>query len=138
MVTIRPAKIKDVKAIAKLNMELMKHVGQYDPILKLKKGALAMMEAWQKKGVYIHRQKLIVAEDNGKIVGFMGAKINVRPAIYEVQEVGFIADTYVLPAYRRQGISKRMTEMVFEWLKSKGMTHVHLFAVTKNETAIQV
>ena len=138
MVIIRPAKIKDIKAIAKLNLELMKHVGQYDQILKLRKGALAMMEAWQKKGVYSHRRKLIVAEDNGEIIGFMGAKINVRPAIYEVREVGFITDMYVLPVYRRQGVSKRMTEMAFEWLKSKGMTHVHLFAVTKNDVAVEV
>ncbi len=138
MPTIRPAKIKDVPAIAKLNMELMKHVGKYDKIFKLRPGALAKMEAWRRKGVYSSRSKLLVAEDGNKIVGYMAASIKKRPSIYEVREVGAISDAYVLPAYRRQGIAKKFVEQVFEWLKKKGMTHVHLYAVTKNEVAVEV
>ena len=86
MITVRNAKLKDVKAIAMLNYELMMHVGKYDKIFKMCKNPLPMMEEWRRKGVYNPRHKLMVAEDNGKIVGYINAFTKTRPSIYEVKE----------------------------------------------------
>ncbi|MCK5614368.1 GNAT family N-acetyltransferase [Candidatus Pacearchaeota archaeon] len=138
MIQIRNAKLRDVKAIAKLNLELMKHVGQYDPIFKLQKKPLPIMEEWRRKGVYSSRQKLMVAECDGKIIGYINATTKTRPKIYEVKEVGFISDLYVLPEYRKQNIGKKLVEPILEWLKQKGVRHVHLYAVSKNEVALTV
>ena len=138
MIIVRNAKLKDVKAIAKLNYELMIHVGKYDKIFKMCKNPLPMMEGWRRKGVYSPRQKLMVAEDNGKIIGYINATIKQRPKIYEVAEVGFISDIYVAPEYRRQGVSKLLLDPILKWLKSKKLKYVNLFAVTENEVALKV
>lgn len=138
MVKVRNAKLKDVKAIARLNYELMMHVGKYDKIFKMRKNPLPIMEEWRRKGVYNPRHKLMVAEDNGKVIGYINATTKTRPKIYEVTEVGFISDVYVLPEYRKQGVSKMLMEPVLRWLKSKKLKYVNLFAVTENEVALKV
>ena len=138
MIIVRNAKLKDVKAVARLNLELMKHVGKYDKIFKLHKNPLPMMEEWRRKGVYSFRQKLMVAEDNGRIIGYINATTKQRPKIYEVTEVGFISDIYVLPEYRRQGVSKLLLDPILKWLKSKKLKYVNLFAVSENEVALKV
>lgn len=138
LITVRNAKLKDVKAIAKLNLELMKHVGKYDKIFELNKNPLPMMEEWRRKGVYNPRHKLMVAEDDGKIIGYINATTKHRPKIYKVTEVGFISDIYVLPEYRRQGVAKLLFKPILRWLKSKKLKYVNLFAVTENEVALKV
>jgi GNAT superfamily N-acetyltransferase len=138
LINVRNAKLKDVKAIARLNFELMKHVGKYDKIFKMRKNPLPIMEEWRRKGVYNPRHKLMVAEDNGKVIGYINAFIKTRPKIYEVTKVGFISDVYVIPEYRKQGVSKLLMEPVLKWLKSKKLKYVHLFAVTENEVALKV
>ncbi len=138
MVTIRPAKIKDAKAIAKLDLEMMHEHRTYDKILQVKKNAIKFLEERYKKLTRSWRTKLLVAEDDGEIVGFISVTIKERPKIYEVEKMGFIGGIYVKPKYRRKGISKKFMKLIFEWLKSKGVFYVDLFVATKNDVAMSV
>ena len=135
MVVIRSAKIKDAKEIAKLNFKLMEEHEKFDKIYRIKKNSLEMMEQWHKKSPHDPRRKVFVAEDSGKIVGYAGVRIKKRPDIYKIEELGFIDEIYVEPEYRRQGISRRFLELIFDWLKKKGVLYADLFVAVKNETA---
>lgn len=138
MVEIRSAKIKDAREIAKLNLELMKEHEKFDKIYGIKKNSLEMMEKWHKKAPRDPRRKVLVAEDNGKLVGYVGVRIKKRPDIYKIEELGFIDEIYVKPEYRRKDISKRFIELIFAWLKEKGVLYADLFVAIENEVAQMV
>ena len=116
----------------------MREHGKYDKIFQVKKTAIKILEDRYKKAPRSCRTKTFIAEDNWEIVGFVNVSIKKRSPIYEVKEMGFIGGIYIKPKYRRQGISKKFMDLIFEWLKSKGVFYVDIFVATKNEAAISV
>ena len=66
-----------------------------------------------------------VAEDNGKIVGVIIAGHDGRR--------GYIYHTAVLPAYRNQGIAKRLVESAMSALDAEGINKMALVVFKKNE-----
>ena len=76
---------------------------------------------------YIKRNptSCFVAEDNDKIVGVIIAGHDGRR--------GYIYHTAVLPAYRKQGIAKRLVDGAMSALDAEGINKVALVAFKKNE-----
>ena len=135
MIKIRPAKIKEAREIAKLNVELMKHHLQYDELYKIKKNAADISEKWYKKSPRSSRSLLLVAEIDKKIVGYISANIRKRPPIYLVEEWGGINGIYVQFEYRHMGIGKMFIEAAFNWFKKKEVKYIDLDVDTNNEVA---
>jgi len=135
MIKIRPAKIKEAKEVAKLNVELMKHHLRYGEIYKIKKNALSISKKWHEKAPRSPNTLLLVAEIDGKIVGYAKANIRKRPPIYTVVEWGDISDIYVQPKFRKSGIAKKFMEEIFKWFKKKKMKYVDLYVAADNQVA---
>ena len=76
---------------------------------------------------YIKRNptSCFVAEDNDKIVGVIIAGHDGRR--------GYIYHTAVLPAYRKQGIAKRLVDSAMSALDAEDINKVALVAFKKNE-----
>jgi N-acetylglutamate synthase-like GNAT family acetyltransferase len=66
----------------------------------------------------------IVAEDNGRIIGFVLAR-TVRSPV-ELNDVAWIELIGILPEYQRRGIGKRMVEAWKERCRQKGINKVHI------------
>ena len=66
-----------------------------------------------------------VAECDGKIIGGIMAGHDGRR--------GFIHHTAVLPAYRKQGIARKLVDHAMEALEKEGIHKVSLVAFSKNE-----
>lgn len=45
---------------------------------------------------------------------------------------GYLADMYVLPEYRRQGIGSKLFDLAQRWFSENGITHVELNVLAKN------
>lgn len=71
----------------------------------------------------------IVAEEGGRPVGFL--LVGLQPNDITGQPTGYMADIYVEPEYRRQGIAEQMHDVTEEYLRSIGVrrasnwTHAH-------------
>lgn len=71
----------------------------------------------------------VVADDGGRAVGFLliGTQFNDKTG----EPVGYLADIYVEPAYRRQGLTKLMHKLGEDRLRQMGLrkvsnwTHAH-------------
>lgn len=62
--------------------------------------------------------RLIVAEENGVLIGYVLAVIvDVIPDMFVQENSGFLADIYVDEAYRQQGIGRTLVETVKLWLR---------------------
>lgn len=80
---------------------------------------LAVVEKRMAQGL----QRYYVAEAGGKVVGVTGAQVG--EAFFGAVR-GYIEGVYVLPAFRRRGIAKRLMRECIDWLQSMGCDAVRL------------
>ncbi len=66
----------------------------------------------------------IVAEDDGRIVGFVLGRIVRSPV--ELSDVAWIELIGILPEYQRRGIGRRMVEAWKDRCRQKGIKKVHI------------
>jgi N-acetylglutamate synthase-like GNAT family acetyltransferase len=66
----------------------------------------------------------LVAEDEGRIVGFVLGRIVRSPV--ELSNVAWIELIGVVPGYQRQGVGRRMVQAWMERCREKGIKKVHI------------
>jgi ribosomal protein S18 acetylase RimI-like enzyme len=123
---IRKATIEDVQSVLVLVYKLMECHLQFDEYYKLGSNSHASYSEYFDSMVRSEDAVVIVAEANGIIVGYLAAKIEERPPVFEEDKRGYLDSAYVLDNYRGQGIGRKLTEKALEWFKNKGIKHVEL------------
>jgi GNAT superfamily N-acetyltransferase len=82
---------------------------------------------------------LLVAEDDGKVIGTGYAKILLEEKRnqYDFDEYGYLGFMYLLPEYRGQGINQRIVKELIQWVKAQGLKEIRLKVYSKNPKAIR-
>ncbi|HZY98183.1 MAG TPA: GNAT family N-acetyltransferase [Candidatus Baltobacteraceae bacterium] len=80
---------------------------------------LAVVEMRMAQGL----QRYYVAEVEGSVVGVTGAQVG--EAFFGAVR-GYVEGVYVLPAFRRRGVAKRLMRECIDWLQSMGCDAVRL------------
>lgn len=75
---------------------------------------------------------LLVAEEQGMIVGFLHASIVDRPPIYRLKKQGVIDELTVSRAFRRRGAGARLLEAAHRELRGRGAAMTLLDVDAKN------
>lgn len=79
---------------------------------------------------------VVVAEVDGNIVGFVSMTIiNCFMIVSSIKDIGYIEAGYVKPDYRRLGITRKLENMVEDFLKEKGIRYLELFTLMNNDIA---
>jgi GNAT superfamily N-acetyltransferase len=102
--------------------------------------SLAEIEArpdtyWQERartGAEGNDNVLYVAEDDGRWIGIVGGFIDDDAA--GARSVDLIS-MWVHPAYRREGVGRRLVEQVIAWARERGAVRVVLWVTGGNESA---
>jgi ribosomal protein S18 acetylase RimI-like enzyme len=76
--------------------------------------------------------KLIVADEEGELVGFMLCLLSPNVPIYRDRKLGVISDVYVREDLRRKGIAKKMFDMAAEWFAKNRVRSVQLNVAAAN------
>ena len=64
----------------------------------------------------------LAAEIEGQVVGFvLGMVVDLVPDIFEQPPAGFLADIYVEPEVRRQGVGRRLVHALSDWFRKCGI-----------------
>ncbi len=79
----------------------------------------------------------LVAEEKGKIVGFVNAVHRKRPAFFVRKEVGYILDLFVKEDRRNEGIGKKLVKRAERWIKDRGLKTAILTVSPENHTAVK-
>ncbi len=74
-----------------------------------------------------------VAEDGGRPVGYM--LLGIRPAERTGEPAGYLADVYIEPAYRKQGIAGQFHRLSEEYLSQLGIRKASLWIHAHNPPA---
>ncbi|MBN1200430.1 MAG: GNAT family N-acetyltransferase [Anaerolineae bacterium] len=66
-----------------------------------------------------------VAEVDNQVVGYiLGAMLDLHPDLFKHLEAGYIADIFVDPAYRHQGIARDLVNTINRWFIDQGARYV--------------
>lgn len=80
---------------------------------------------------------LMVAVQNGVIVGSGYARIEKAKSYLQHEHHAYLGFMYTDPAFRGQGINKRIVEALAQWSISKGVNELRLDVYAGNEPAIK-
>ncbi|MBI1279483.1 MAG: GNAT family N-acetyltransferase [Anaerolineaceae bacterium] len=65
----------------------------------------------------------LAAEMEGQVVGFvLGMVIDLMPDIFDQKPSGFLADIYVEPHVRRQGVGRSLVNELMNWFRACGIS----------------
>ena len=126
LITIRDASEDDLPDVVNLWGMLARHHESISDDFEL---------AWDSKRKwrdYLERKfseistKLVVAEEEGKLVGFMLCLLSPNTPIFKERKIGVISDVYVMEALRRKGVANKMLGVAIKWLKKNRVRSVQL------------
>ncbi|MDP1719228.1 MAG: GNAT family N-acetyltransferase [bacterium] len=80
--------------------------------------------------------QLFVAEDVGKIVGYIRVGAEEAPEYSSEEKIGIVYDTLVFEGSRRQGIATQLFEKAVVWFQKKKVNFIELNVDARNEGAI--
>ncbi|GIW25926.1 aminoglycoside 6'-N-acetyltransferase [Meiothermus sp.] len=66
------------------------------------------------------RFQILVAEEEGRLVGWAEVSLRDYAEGCETSPVGFLEGWYVAPTHRRRGIGRRLVEAAEDWARAKG------------------
>ena len=132
---VRPARPSDIPAIVDLWIELMDFHAERDPwFARSADGHIGFAEHLA-NCLDDARYVLLVAEIDGRIVGYSTAEIALRPPAFAEREHGFITDVAVTATCRRAGIGTRLAEETIRRLRERGMKTIVLSYASANEVS---
>ena len=76
------------------------------------------------------RATLVVAEEDGRVIGYLLATIERDLPIYVCEEYGIVREWWVEPAFRRRGVGKALIGFCENAARQRGM-NVHLYTNEK-------
>lgn len=80
----------------------------------------------------------LVADDGGKVVGYLIAQKQRRPPIYHHTQVAYLSDSFVAQSHRGQGLLRGFMAQLNAWCKAENITaiDVQIFDGNKDAQAI--
>jgi GNAT superfamily N-acetyltransferase len=103
-------------------------------LYRLRPDAEARFRRWLGPVVEDPRTILLVAEDEGKIVGFLTAVVETDEPIYRCDEYALIRELWVEPAYRRRGAARALLELAASTYAAMGIKQLRVRTAVANES----
>ena len=79
---------------------------------------------------------MIIAKEDGKIVGYILGEIQKRPPVFKITHQAFISDMAVTKNLRNIGIGTKLMKAFTIWAKDKGMKYIELNVAAENQQGI--
>ncbi|MEM1946926.1 MAG: GNAT family N-acetyltransferase [Candidatus Caldarchaeum sp.] len=117
-VVFRKAEKRDIPSLVDLNIRLKRLNEEFDPLLRVRSDIADKSKQYFETAMSSPNSLVVVAEDGGRVVGFIKADIRER-TFYEPRMEGNIVEFYLLPEYRRKGVGANLLEYAVKLLKEK-------------------
>jgi ribosomal protein S18 acetylase RimI-like enzyme len=128
-ITIRPATLDDIEDLVRLRRLMFESMG-YREQAQLDANDSAVRAYLQESLLTGAFHGWLAVTPGGKAVGSSGAVVDRHPPgpNNPTGRVGYIMNIVTAPAYRRQGIARRMMETILSWMAENDVRHVSLHA----------
>jgi len=134
VVEIREAKKRDLDAIKEMNWKFLHFyiANRFDALMAQRAKSRMWGRRFVDRTFRNNKWKYFVAEDNGKIIGFINGKIDSYPPIYSENKYGFLWVIYVEEQYRAKGVGKKLFKKFLVWLRTNNIKVIEATAAPKN------
>jgi ribosomal protein S18 acetylase RimI-like enzyme len=129
---IRKAYISDIEDIVTLWKELMDFHGKVDELFRRSDEGADNFRQFLVSQHESENSELIVAEYDGKVVGYAKLEISKYPPVFERKSYGMISDIAVSGDYRRMGIGEALVDEAAEWFAKKNIDRIEMRVVSAN------
>ena len=116
---IRPARLENLDAIARLWIAMMQDHRRADPRVRLADGAAAAYSAYVNYHLTERDSCVRVVEVEGRVVAFGLLTIARNLQMFDPPRFGYLSDLVVDAAWRRRGIGRRLVAHLLEWLRRR-------------------
>ena len=133
-IKIREAVQDDITSIKSLWTELFEFNAQKDYAFAINEYAEKQFKKLIKSLIIDSEgSKVLVAEVEGNIVGYMTASVSKKPPGFKLKKYGHILGASVAPEFRRKGIGTKLYLEIIAWFYSRGIDRIEVNALTNNE-----
>jgi ribosomal protein S18 acetylase RimI-like enzyme len=133
---VRPATPADVPAVLPMVTAICAMHEAADPArYPMLPDVVQRYERWLPQRALDSRSVFLVAEEEGRIAGFLIGTVERNIPIYRLEEFGFIHDMWVEPEFRRRGLARGLVLAAVERFRALGVTQVRLETAAGNEAA---
>lgn len=129
---IREAGRTDGRAVAALWREMMTFHAALDPRFQFTTNADREFEDHFRNTLRSRDARILVAEANDEVVGYILAELHARRPLYPAGQYGFISDLSVRADWRRQGVGRALVAGLVKWFRSRGVSTIELFAADRS------
>lgn len=130
-VSIRKARLADLPVLLSQWLVFDIDGEKIEPeFCKLGKNAVAELKKHIRKQILAKDSIILIAVENGKILGFIFGAIKKNPATLAIKKVGRIHAFSVVPSKRKKGTGKKLLQKMFDWFKTKKVHYVSLGTLT--------
>jgi ribosomal protein S18 acetylase RimI-like enzyme len=130
---IQPADESVIPTIVSLWREMMELHLRIDPFFKISSEAPANFEKFVREQIASEDAQILVAIEDGSVLGYCNAQISKYPPVFERLDYGFITDLVVTVSQRRKGIGKQLLLETMNWFQTKGIDRIELRVSPGNE-----
>ncbi|MBS1623100.1 MAG: GNAT family N-acetyltransferase [Bacteroidetes bacterium] len=131
----RRANSADVPQMLPLWRYLIDIHAPVEPMFEVVDGAEAKFAEFVKSLLEKENYRVIVAEDEGKIAGYVIAHVSLTPDVFVIRRRMYVQDMVIEPAYRRQGIAKQLMSEVLDFAREQEVEKIDLLVAVQNEGA---
>jgi GNAT superfamily N-acetyltransferase len=133
---IRPARPEDLPAVSKLAAALVRMHHRLDPQRFMLVEPVEDGYQWFfSREVKRKAARILVAEDDGRIVGYAYATLEERNWNDLLDACGKLNDIYVDDTARRRGVARALVEATFAWFRERKAPRVVLLSAWQNPDA---
>jgi len=134
-VIIREASIEDADVIIELWKEFIDFHGVRDEAFRRSHDGHEQFGAYVRKNIVSEEWLVLVAVENGKLIGYCTATVAEYPPVLERARYGFIQDIAVTETCRGQGVGTRFVTRAELWFRRRGITRIQLHVASANEVS---
>ena len=134
---IREATAQDLDELYRLWCELMEQHYAYPPVFGYHRTARVELKRLLRDRLYEVYTRIFVAERVQGLAGLLVATHQVGSRGMHFYRRGYIAETIVEAAYRRQGVGRALFTAAKTWLTTQGADHLELQVAVANPAAQQ-
>lgn len=134
---IRNCKEEDIQSIVRLVRQMVDYHYAIDRYYKDYSGYNGTgIRGHFKKLMKDKNTKIIIAEENRKVIGYFMGAIEKAPSYVIPKEIGVIFDAFVEEKYRKQGAGKKIFKELLKWFKKKKVKHIELTVDARNKIGL--
>ena len=130
--TIRTATPDDIDEILPIWSEFMAFHRQFDPHFPTPEGAEQTFAAFIGENIAAAEWTVLVAEVEGRVVGYHMGTIATYPPVFASTRFGNIFDLAVTRDHRCRGIGTKLSKTLIEWFARNGIQRIEVRYAWKN------